>query len=275
MSANAQATAEAASPDPASNAARPAPEQLKARNRAVADAKLLRTLYQVHWISAAVCLILLLLFALTGVVMNHSSVFKTEPVVVNQEAQLPDALLPVLMTAAADVTAPATQAGATGRGGISRGQGREQGAKDQGSKEQGSREQGPVMQLPPQVDAWVAQQFALNTVRAEARLQADAVRVTKRSPGHQTVISIDLNNGLVKHEVTDRGWLAYLTDLHKAKSAGDAWRWFVDFFAFGVLVFALSGLWILQRHAPRRRAVWPTVALGVVLPIAVILLFVR
>jgi len=53
----------------------------------------LRTLHQWHWISSAVCLIGMLLFAATGITLNHAAKIEAKPQVVNQEERLPPALL--------------------------------------------------------------------------------------------------------------------------------------------------------------------------------------
>ncbi|MCL6713919.1 PepSY-associated TM helix domain-containing protein [Pseudomonas sp. R2.Fl] len=53
----------------------------------------LRTLHQWHWISSAICLIGMLLFAATGITLNHASKIEAKPEVVNRQAQLPPALL--------------------------------------------------------------------------------------------------------------------------------------------------------------------------------------
>ena len=53
----------------------------------------MRTLHQWHWISSAVCLIGMLLFAATGITLNHASKIEAKPQVVNQTAQLPAILL--------------------------------------------------------------------------------------------------------------------------------------------------------------------------------------
>jgi hypothetical protein len=53
----------------------------------------LRTLHQWHWISSAVCLIGMLLFAVTGITLNHAARFEAEPKVVNRTAELPSTLL--------------------------------------------------------------------------------------------------------------------------------------------------------------------------------------
>ena len=53
----------------------------------------LRTLHQWHWISSAVCLVGMLLFATTGITLNHAARIEAKPQVANQAARLPPALL--------------------------------------------------------------------------------------------------------------------------------------------------------------------------------------
>jgi len=65
----------------------------------------LRTLHQWHWISSAVCLVGMLLFAVTGITLNHAAKIEGHPNVVNRQLELPAPLLPQL-DAHAEGTAP-------------------------------------------------------------------------------------------------------------------------------------------------------------------------
>jgi len=53
----------------------------------------LRTLHQWHWISSAVCLVGMLLFAGTGLTLNHAAVIEAKPQVTNRQLTLPPAVL--------------------------------------------------------------------------------------------------------------------------------------------------------------------------------------
>ena len=66
--------------------------------------------------------------------------------------------------------------------------------------------------------------------------------------------------------MTDRGWIAYLNDLHKGRHTGVVWSWFLDLFAVAAMIFCLTGLLLLQLHAAKRPATWPIVGLGFVIP---------
>lgn len=53
----------------------------------------LKQLHQWHWISSALCLIGMLLFAVTGFTLNHAGQIEAKPQTVHRSAQLPEALL--------------------------------------------------------------------------------------------------------------------------------------------------------------------------------------
>ncbi len=58
----------------------------------------LRTLHQWHWISSAVCLVGMLLFAATGITLNHAAKIEATPQVDNRQLELPAAVLAQLGT---------------------------------------------------------------------------------------------------------------------------------------------------------------------------------
>ena len=53
----------------------------------------LRQMRQWHWISAAICLIGMLLFAFTGITLNHASQIEAKPQVTARSGRVPDDLL--------------------------------------------------------------------------------------------------------------------------------------------------------------------------------------
>ncbi|WGK63182.1 PepSY-associated TM helix domain-containing protein [Halopseudomonas sp. SMJS2] len=65
------------------------------------------TLRQWHWISSALCLAGMLLFAVTGITLNHAAGIESQPQVRTLELQLPDELRPLLPMAAEQEVFPA------------------------------------------------------------------------------------------------------------------------------------------------------------------------
>ncbi|MDO4708737.1 MAG: PepSY-associated TM helix domain-containing protein [Pseudomonadota bacterium] len=56
----------------------------------------LRQLHQWHWISAAICLVAMLLFSITGITLNHASSIESAPQVSRKNLQMPVSVLNAL-----------------------------------------------------------------------------------------------------------------------------------------------------------------------------------
>jgi hypothetical protein len=129
--------------------------------------------------------------------------------------------------------------------------------------------------LPPAVATFVVTHTGASVDGRAGDWSDDEVAVSLPRPGGDGWVSIDRETGEIQYETTDRGWLAYVNDLHKGRNTGPVWSWFIDVFALACVVFALTGLLLLQMHAGQRRMTWPMVALGLVLPVVVALLFIH
>lgn len=182
--------------------------------------------------SSAVCLIGMLLFALTGITLNHAGQIEAEPQVTTLEVELPNALR---VARPEDDTAP----------------------------------------VPIEVRRWLAQEHGLNIPPRPGEWLDDEVYISLPRPGGDAWLSVDLATGAVLYERTSRGWIAYLNDLHKGRNTGTAWAWFIDAFAVLCVVFCITGLILLQRHAAGRPSTWPLVALGLVVPLLIAVLFIH
>ena len=197
----------------------------------------LKTLYRWHWISSAIALLGMLLFAATGLTLNHAARIEAHPVVVDLKATVPAALL----------AAHAPVAGA-------------------------SKHDAP---LPADLADWIAGALGVDVRDRSAEWSTDEIYVALPRPGGDAWVRIDRASGEAEMEDTSRGWVSYLNDLHKGRNAGTAWSWFIDAFAVACLVFTLTGLAILKMHARNRPGTWPLVGLGVVLPVLLALLFIH
>ena len=195
----------------------------------------LKQLHQWHWISAALSLIGMLLFAITGITLNHAGQIEAEPKVVSRKATLPPDRLAVL-------------------------------AK---GPEEGKRP------LPIQLEPFLDEAVGADVAGREAEWSADEVYLALPRPGGDGWVSIDRATGAVTAEETDRGPIAWLNDLHKGRNAGTAWKWFIDIFAGAYLIFAITGLFLLQLLAAKRRSTWGIVAAGLVTPAIIAVYFVH
>ncbi len=195
----------------------------------------LRTLHQWHWISSAICLVGMLLFAITGITLNHASRIEASPDVVNLTTEVPVALLQELASQDHDGNAP----------------------------------------LPPALARWLGDELSVSIGARQAEWSEEEIYLSMPSPGADAWLSIDRASGAVEFESTNRGWVSYFNDLHKGRNAGPAWGWFLDVFAVATLVFCVTGLFLLYLHARQRRMTWPMVGLGLVVPALLALLFIH
>ncbi|WP_114239113.1 PepSY-associated TM helix domain-containing protein [Dyella sp. C9] len=195
----------------------------------------LKQLHQWHWISSALCLVGMLLFAITGFTLNHAGQIEAKAQTIHRNAQLPTALLHVV-------------AGEDERKGIA---------------------------LPTAVADWVSGTLGVDVAGREGDWSSDEIYLSMPRPGGDAWLSIDRETGKVEYERSSRGVIAYLNDLHKGRHAGPAWGWFIDVFALACVIFSVTGLLLLKMHAAQRGATWPLVAFGLVLPLVLALIFIH
>ena len=195
----------------------------------------LKTLHEWHWISSAVCLVGMVLFAITGFTLNHAAEIEATPKSVERAAQLPPALLArVKPDDASDSKKP----------------------------------------LPADVAKFVGEKLEMPTA-GDAEWSIDTVYLALPRPGGDGWISIDRETGAVTSEVSSRGWIAWLNDLHKGRNAGPVWKWFIDIFVLACVVFTLTGLVLLWMHSRHRKSTWPLVAAGLVVPALLAIFFIH
>nr|WP_233348448.1 PepSY-associated TM helix domain-containing protein [Henriciella algicola] len=189
-----------------------------------------------HWMSGAICLLGMLLFALTGITLNHAHQIPANTEITEREMVLPaDALASI----SPDITI----------------------------------EDGAI--LPAEIVRSVRREINVNLAGEAGEWTDIDVYVSLPRPGGDGWISIDRETGEVFYEGTSRGAISYLNDLHKGRSTGPVWSLFLDIFAVACAVFCLSGLWLLQIHSPRRRSTWPLVAGGLAVPALLLLIFIH
>lgn len=195
-----------------------------------------QTLLKLHWISSALCLLGMLLFSVTGITLNHAAQIEAKPQITRSTLSLPAALLPELQRLTASASA-------------------------------GS--------LPPAVDAWLGANFHVDLSAASPEWSAEEIYLPLPRPGGDAWLRIGLEDGEVEYELTERGWISWLNDLHKGRHTGDVWSLFIDLLALACLFFSVTGLLLLQMQAGQRPSTWPLVAFGCLLPVLIALLFIH
>lgn len=195
----------------------------------------LKQLHQWHWISAAISLVGLFLFAVTGITLNHAASIPATPVVSEQTAILPAPLVERLEAFPQETTDPA----------------------------------------PDAVARWASDALKISIAGRPTETTPDEVYVALAEPGGDGWLTIDRATGEAVHERTTRGWVAYLNDLHKGRNTGVVWFWFIDVFAIACIVFAVTGFGLTWLHARQRPSTWPLLGLGLLIPVVIALIFIH
>lgn len=198
----------------------------------------LKHLHQWHWISSAMCLMGMFLFAITGITLNHASQIESKPTIERLQATAPAALVAQLRSYAAE---------------------------HDGAKEP----------LPAAAEQWLDATWSVQAGGRVAEWSTDEIYLAMPRAGGDAWVRIELDGGAAEFEKTDRGWISWLNDVHKGRNTGTAWNWFIDIFAVMCLVFCITGFLILKFHAANRPFTWPMVGLGVLIPIVIALLFIH
>ena len=198
-------------------------------------AAFMRQLRQWHWISGAISLVSMLLFAITGLTLNHSSLFESKAATTTAEGTL-----------AADAVTALASGPKTGRAGV-----------------------------PADLASAVAAAIGIDVARREAEWSDGEVYISLPRPGGDAWVSVERDSGAVTYERTDRGWVSYFNDLHKGRHTGQAWSLFIDVFAIVSIVFCVTGLLLLQMYAGGRPSTWPVVAAGLGIPLLIAILLIH
>jgi uncharacterized protein len=222
-------------PAPATELSQAAQDAAKAKAKRARKSFWLKQLHTWHWISSAISLIGLLLFAITGFTLNHAADIEGAPSSVERAAQLPAPLrAQVKPDDAPDAKKP----------------------------------------LPAEVASWIGTELSLKA-KGDAEWSADEIYLALPRPGGDGWVAIDRTTGAVTSERSSRGWIAYLNDLHKGRNAGTAWKWFIDIFVLACLVFTLTGLVLLWMHSKHRKSTWPLVIAGLAIPALIAIVFIH
>ena len=195
----------------------------------------LKQLHQWHWISAALSLIGLLLFAVTGITLNHAADIPAEPVTIERTATLPAPLLERL----------------------------------------GAFPEETTDAVPDAVARWASGSLGAQIAGRPTETTADEIYVALPEPGGDGWLVIDRATGETLRERTTRGAVAWLNDLHKGRNTGPVWYWFIDVFAAACVVFAVTGFALTWMHARQRPSTWPLLGLGLLIPAVIALLFIH
>jgi hypothetical protein len=191
----------------------PAKRKKKRKSKLARSQRWVRPL---HAYSSMLMLFILLFFTLTGLTLNNRQWLPTPSLAETVELPLPTRF--AVQEQALEITTE---------------QGRQQGEK---------------------VWAWLQEdqnlpggELSVEWLTDESLLLLDIKR-----PGGYTTVEVALNDAIVMYEHQSLGWMAIVNDLHMGRYSGKAWSWFIDITAIVVLLFTLTGFWLVLFHPKRR-----------------------
>lgn len=88
----------------------------------------------------------------------------------------------------------------------------------------------------------------------------EVVVIDSQGAGEQWQLEIDLATGEVTGTHINYGWMAKLNDWHKGRHTPEIWNVFLDVMAIVIVLFCLSGLWLLL---PNKKKLIPVTLWGV------------
>jgi len=197
---------------------------------------LLRQVRIWHWMTGAVTLTMMALFAVTGVTLNHARQIEAQPVIREIKTVLPLELREEIERA---------------------------------------EDGGLTAVVPGPVAGWLENELGAPVSRRSGEWSDREVYISIPKPGGDAWLSINRQTGEAIYETTDRGAIAWLNDLHRGRNTGPVWFWLLDIFAIAALIFCLTGLGLLWMHGPRRPSTWALVGAGVALPLLTAVFFIH
>ncbi|WP_421419090.1 PepSY-associated TM helix domain-containing protein [Pseudoalteromonas lipolytica] len=129
--------------------------------------------------------------------------------------------------------------------------------------------------LYPEIERYMADQFSLQNVKSIEWEKQDAlVMLDYPLPAGFAYAEIDFQTGELNLDYQTGGVMSLIGDLHKGRHTGEAWSWVIDISAVLMIIFAITGLFILfQNRKKRTSGLWLTL-FGVVTPLVIYLVWV-
>ncbi|MCH1929130.1 PepSY-associated TM helix domain-containing protein [Shewanella sp. A25] len=99
------------------------------------------------------------------------------------------------------------------------------------------------------VGHWLNSEWRVDINQAE--FSEDEISVGNKGPGHYLNVTLDLLDATAYVESVDYGALALLNDLHKGRNSGSVWAWVLDLSAVLMILFSLTGAYLLLPQTKR------------------------
>ena len=96
---------------------------------------------------------------------------------------------------------------------------------------------------------WLKSEWAMDIATAD--IAEDEISLVSKGPGTYRSVTLDLLDGKAYVETLDYGAVAVLNDLHKGRNTGIAWAWVLDLSAVLIVLFSLTGAYLLLPQTKR------------------------
>lgn len=195
-------------------AKRPSAKRPKKRKSKLARTQ--RWVRPLHAYSSMLMLFILLFFTLTGLTLNNRQWLPTPNLTDTVELSLPNFFVA-------------------------------QGHTVEMSNEQAHKQGEEVWQWLKEDQSLPGGELSIEWLADESLLLLDVKR-----PGGYTTVEVVLDDETVLYEHQNLGWMAIANDLHMGRYSGKVWSWFIDISAIVILLFTLTGFWLVLFHPKRR-----------------------
>lgn len=96
---------------------------------------------------------------------------------------------------------------------------------------------------------WLKSEWAMDI--ASADISEDEISLVNKGPGTYRSVTLDLLDAKAYVESIDYGVVAVLNDLHKGRNTGTVWAWILDLSAVLIILFSLTGAYLLLPQTKR------------------------
>ncbi|SFX17427.1 PepSY-associated TM helix domain-containing protein [Marinospirillum alkaliphilum] len=115
------------------------------------------------------------------------------------------------------------------------------------------QQQDPQQQAQP-IWQWLKKQQRLpdGELSSDWSASEQLLSLDIKRPGGYTLVEVLPEEQSIWYEHQHLGWMAVLNDLHMGRYSSVAWSWFIDLSAVVMLIFTLTGFWLVLFHPKRR-----------------------
>lgn len=126
-----------------------------------------------------------------------------------------------------------------------------------------------VSDIQPMIESeslrdWLTQEHGLEgkNIRVDWDDEEQLLMLDVKKPGGYTVAEVDVEQRTVILEQRSYGVVATLNDLHMGRNAGSIWALFIDISSVAMLLFSLTGLWLVLPQKRRKNKLFGVGAFG-------------